>query len=196
MNYSFRKGLGASKVFVGSLTTAGTITINGILTGTNLYADGTPVRVTWLDSVNDRPRGIFGIYNDATETVTYDANVYTGADVTFADGGLIQALTGSDLLSVDTYTLQSEISLATYSVAHTPYYSNVDYSVRIPRLKGDAMGLINLITFADVTAPDDNVIVFIDRCDGYCYSVRPTVETVDSINNSFAQTLEFNVNKR
>ena len=196
MNYSFRKGLGVSQVFVGSLSTAGTITINGVLTGTNLYADGTPVRVTWFDSVNDRPRGIFGIYNNDTETVTYDTNVYTGDDVTFADGGLIQGLTGSDLLSVEAYTLQSEISLATYSVAHTPYYSNVDYSVRTPRFKGNAQGLIDLITFTDVTIPDDNVIVFIDRCKGYCYSVKPTVETVDSINNAFAQALDFKVNKR
>lgn len=196
MNYSFRKGLGASQLFVGSLTTAGIITINGGLTGTNLYADGTPVRVTWFDAINDRPRAVFGIYNDVAETVTYDANVYTGDDVTFVDGGLIQALTGSDLLSVDTYTLQTEISLGTYSVAHTPYYSNVDYSIRTPRIKGNAESLINLITFTDVTTPDSNVIVFVDRCKGYCYSVSPKVDTVDSINNAFAQSLEFQVNKR
>ena len=103
MNYSFRKGCTAEQTFVCSLTTAGTLVINGVLTGTNLYADGTPVRVQWIDATDGRRKGLFGIYDSTSETITYDTRVYTGEAVTFAMGGTIQGFDGSDILPVDTY---------------------------------------------------------------------------------------------
>jgi hypothetical protein len=196
MNYSFRKGCTAEQTFVCSLTTAGTLVINGTLTGTNLFADGTPVRIQWLDISDNRRRGLFGIYDSATETVTYDTRVYTGAAVSFADGGTIQGFDGSDIMPVDTYTLQSEIAVATYSNAHLPYYSNVDYGIKIPRIQGQRADAMQLLHHADLTNVNDCFTVFVDKCDNYAYSVIATTDTLDSINNNFARSLEFKVAKR
>lgn len=196
MNYSFRKGCTSEQTFVCTMSTAGTLVINGLLTGTNLFADGTPVRIQWLDAVDGRRKGLFGVYNLATETITYDTRVYTGEAVTFAQGGTIQGFNGSDILPVDTYTLQSEIAVSTYSNAHLPYYSNVDYGIKIPKIKGDRASAMQVLYHGSVTNVNDCFTVFVDKCDNYAYSVIATSDTLDSINNNFARSLEFKVAKR
>lgn len=192
MNYGFKKGYSnAISNFEADITVEGQLAVSSVVTGTNLYADGTPVRVEWSDV--GRTRVLYGMYRQSGNVVCFDHRVYTGGTIT---GGTIYEFAGNDVINVDTFAIQSEISVATYSLSHIPYYSNVDYTIRTPRIKGDANSLIDLITPVDVTIPEDNVIVFIDRCEEKVYSVRPSIESINSINNVFASALEFNVNKR
>lgn len=192
MNYGFKKGYSnAISNFEADITVEGQLAVSGVVTGTNLYADGTPVRVEWSDV--GRTRVLYGMYRQSGNVVCFDHRVYTGDSIS---GGTIYEYAGNDVINVDTFAMQSEISVATYSLSHIPYYSNVDYTVRVPRIKGDANGLIDLITPVDVTIPEDNSIVFVDRCEEKVYAVSPSIESINSINNVFASALEFKVNKR
>ena len=192
MNYGFKKGYSnAISNFEADITVEGQLAVSSVVTGTNLYADGTPVRVEWSDV--GRTRVLYGMYRQSGNVVCFDHRVYTGGTIS---GGTIYEYAGNDIINVDTFAMQSEISVATYSLSHIPYYSNVDYTIRTPRIKGDAKALIDLVTPTDVTIPENNSIVFVDRCDEKVYAIRPSIESIDSINNVYASALEFNVNKR
>ena len=192
MNYGFKKGYSNPiSNFEADVTVEGQLAVSSVVTGTNLYADGTPVRVEWTDV--GRTRVLYSMYRQSGNVVCFDHRVYTGGTIS---GGTIYEYAGNDVFNVDTFTMQSEISVATYSLSHIPYYANVDYSIRTPRIKGDAKALIDLVTPVDVTIPADNAIVFVDRCDEKVYAVTPTIDTINSVNNVFSRTLDFQVNKR
>lgn len=193
MNYGFKKGYsGAINTFECDVTTDGELDINPLVTGANIYTDGTPVKVEWTTG-SGQVRGLYGIYDGSVDKVYYDPRVYTGDTIS---GGNIYQYAGSDVLQTRTYTLQSELTMASYSEAHLPYYASVDYTVVTPTLMGSYNNLMTLLVPSNVTVPADNSIVFVDRCNNYAYSVYPTTETVSSINDKFVSKLEFKVAKK
>ena len=150
MNYGFKKGYSNPINFEADITVEGQLAVRGVVTGTNLYAAGTPVRVEWTDI--GRTRVLYGMYRQSGNVVCFDHRVYTGGTIS---GGTIYEYAGNDVFNVDTFTMQSEISVATYSLSHIPYYANVDYGIRTPRVK-ETQGANRPSEFVDVTIPEDN----------------------------------------
>lgn len=191
MDYKFRKGYGNSVSFGCQFTTAGELDVDNTVTGIGVYTNGTPVRIEW--NVGGQIKGLYGTYNGDSDKVYYDARVYTGEVIS---GGTMYSYEGSDLVGCTTFTLQSEISNATYSNAHIPYYSNVDYTIKTPIRKGRMADISTLLFHTGINTVADSSIVFMDTCKGYAYSVSPTTESLNSINDKYRKSFEFKVAKK
>lgn len=191
MDYKFRKGYGNSVNLNCTNNTVGELDLDNTITGVAVYDNGTPVRIEW--NVAGQIKGLYGTYDGDSDKVYYDPRVYTGEVIS---GGTMYAYEGSDLMKVTAYTLQSEISNATYSNAHIPYYSNVDYTIKTPLHRGRRSDIESLLFHSGVTTVADSGIVFIDVCNKWAYSVYPTTESLNTINNKFARSFEFKVAKK
>jgi len=191
MDYKFRKGYGNSVQFGCQFTTEGELDVDSSVTGIGVYNNGTPVRIEW--NVAGQIKGLYGTYDGDADKVYYDPRVYTGEVIS---GGTMYSYEGSDLMKVTAYTLQSEISNATYSNAHIPYYSNVDYTIKTPLHRGRRADIDSLLFHSGVTTVADSGNVFIDVCNKWAYSVSPTTESLNTINNKFARSFEFKVAKK
>jgi hypothetical protein len=191
MDYKFRKGYGNSVQFGCQFTTAGELDVDSSVTGIGVYTNGTPVRIEW--NVGGQIKGLYGTYNGDVDKVYYDARVYTGEVIS---GGTMYAYEGNDLMECNQFTLQSEISNATYSNAHIPYYSNVDYTIKTPVRLGRMADITNLLCHHNVAAVSGSSIVFIDECKGYAYSVYPTTESLNTVNDKYAKSFTFKVARK
>lgn len=191
MDYTFRKGYGNSVNFNCTNATEGELDVDSSIAGIGVYANGTPVKVQW--TVGTQIKAVYGTYNGDQDKVFYDPRVYTGEVIS---GGTMYAFEGADLMKVSTFTMQSEISNATYSNAHIPYYSNVDYSIRTPLHRGNRADIESLLFHTGVTNIQQTGIVFVDPCNNWAYSVSPTTESLNTINDKFARRFEFKVCKK
>jgi hypothetical protein len=191
MDYKFRKGYGNSVNFGCQFTTEGELDVDSSVTGIGVYTNGTPVRIEW--NVGGQIKGLYGTYNGDVDKVYYDARVYTGEVIS---GGTMYSYEGSDLMECATFTLQSEISNATYSNAHIPYYSNVDYTIKTPTRKGRMADINDLLSHGSLSSVSGNSIVFLDNCKGYAYSVYPTTESLNTINDKYRRSFEFKVARK
>ena len=191
MDYKFRKGYGNSVNFNCTNATEGELDLDNAIVGVGVYPNGTPVKVTW--NVGGQIKGLYGTYNGDQDKVFYDARVYTGEVIS---GGTMYSFQGADLMKVTSYTMQSEISNATYSNAHIPYYSNVDYSIKTPIHRGRRDDIQTLLSHTGVTNVLQSGIVFMDVCNKWAYSVSPTSESLNTINDKFARSFEFKVCKK
>tara|TARA_R110000803_G_scaffold73797_3_gene137695 strand:- start:933 stop:1508 length:576 start_codon:yes stop_codon:yes gene_type:complete len=191
MDYKFRKGYGNSVNLNCTNATEGELDLDNSIVGVGVYANGTPVKITW--NVSGQVKGLYGTYNGDNDKVYYDPRVYTGEAIS---GGTMYAYEGADLMKVTSYTMQSEISNATYSTAHIPYYSNVDYSIKTQLHRGRRSEIEDLLFHQGITNIPESGIVFMDVCNKWAYSVSPTTESLNTINNKFARSFEFKVAKK
>jgi len=191
MNYTFRKGYSGTVNFNCTQLALGFLGLDNTITGVAVYPNGTPVRIRW--NVGGQTFGLYGIYNGDNDTVSYDPRVYTGATIS---GGTMEGYEGSDILGITNYTLQSEISNSTYSKSHVSYYSNVNYSIKTPVIRGYRADVESLMFHEQVTNPADNAVIFVDTCNNYAYSVSPTLESMDTTNNKFKKSFEFKVARK
>lgn len=193
MDYIIKKGHDAvGNTFECVQGNAGELDINTVVTGVNVYDDGTAVKVEWTEAGTGRNRRLYGIYSATTDKVLYNPAVYTGDDIT----GTIYGYTGAADLIVDVYTLQSEISNAYYGSGHIPYYSNVDYTIKTPVIQGQITQLLGLTTYSTLGDVAANSMVFIDRCDNYAYAVYTDLDSVDSFRGKYKTSIEFKVSRK
>ena len=193
MSYELMKGYSASSSAIeGDVTTEGEFDVNIAASGTQIYADGTPVRVSYVTG-SGQNKAFYGIYDGSVDKIFYDARVYSAETIT---GGLVYQYNNGVSETFDTFTLQSEITTATYSDAHVPYYSSVDFSIVTPLNRGSVNTLLPLLLFQDYSNPHNQSMVLVDRCDNFVYHVVPTTDTINSLNNKYATKLEFKVAKK
>tara|TARA_R110000744_G_scaffold156039_2_gene271545 strand:- start:1751 stop:2326 length:576 start_codon:yes stop_codon:yes gene_type:complete len=191
MDYKFRKGYGNAVNLNCTNSTLGELDLDNTIVGIGVYPNGTPVRVSW--NVGGQLKALYGTYNGDQDKVFYDPRVYTGEVIS---GGTMQSYQGADLMKVTSYTMQSEISNATYSNAHIPYYSNVDYSIKTPIHRGRRGDIESLVFHSGLNTVEQTGIVFVDQCNGWAYSVSPDTESLNTINDKFARSFEFKVCKK
>lgn len=189
-NYRFRKGYSLIGVILaGNVTSTGVFTIDTVTSGTLLFPDRTPVRVEWTD--NGRPRAFYGIYSSDSDTITYDPNVYTADTIT---NGSIGGFTGSDITSVESYSVNVETTVATYGKSYIPYNITREHTLNIPRRRGDFYSEINDLVYSDTIGDKTaTTTCFYDLCDGYAYSISATDSTFRLLNGKYNSTLEFKV---
>jgi len=191
MNYTFRKGYSGQVFFNCTVPTVGTLAVDSSIAGTAVYPNGTAVSIRW--NVGGQIKGLYGIYNGDNDTVTYDPRVYTGEVIS---GGTMNGYNGADVLGITNYKLQSKISNATYSSAHIAYYSNIDYTIKTPVIRGYRGDVESLMFHTQLSTAADNSVVFIDSCNNYAYSVSPTISSMDTTNNKFKKSFEFKVARK
>ena len=191
MDYKFKKGYGNAVNLNCTNATEGELDLDNTIVGVAVYPNRTPVKITW--TVGGQVKGLYGTYSGDNDKVYYDPRVYTGEVIS---GGVMQSYEGADFMEVATYTMQSEISNATYSNAHIPYYSNIDYTIKTPLHRGRRVEIERLLFHSGVTTVQETGIVFVDTCNGWAYSVSPTTDTLNTINDKFASSFEFKVAKK
>jgi hypothetical protein len=143
------------------------------------------VKVVYTDTYE---RAIYGVCTDAsTGEITFDENIYTASLSTFS--GTVYQYNDANVDEVSVYRIAVDVENGLYSKAYTQYTSNISYSLIIPSRRNTYFGVAStLVTSSDV--------IFVDLCDNVAYGVGISDISLDTINNKFKSSLEFNIATR
>lgn len=143
------------------------------------------VRIVYTDTYE---KAVYGVCTNAvTGEFTFDENIYPVGPSSVT--ATIYKYNSADVEETDVYRIAVDVENGLYSKAYTQYESNVTYSLIIPAKRNEYFGAAStIITSADVA--------FADYCDSKAYGVGLSDASLDTLNNKFKSSLEFNIATR
>ena len=133
-------------------------------------------------------KAIYGVCTDFnTGEITFDKDIYPVELTNFS--GTVFKYNNTDIYETSIYRIGVDVENGLYSKAYNQYTSNISYSLIIP-VKRDTYfgGASTVITSSDVA--------FADLCDSKAYGVGLSDISLDTLNNKFKSSLEFNIATR
>lgn len=143
------------------------------------------VRIVYTDVYE---KAVYGVCtNPVTGEFTFDENIYpvgpSGITAT------IFKYNSTDVYETSVYRIGIDVDNGLYSKAYSQYASNTSYSLIIPTKKNEYFGVASSI----ITPPN---VAFADLCDNKAYGVGLSDISLDTLNNKFKSSLEFNIATR
>jgi hypothetical protein len=143
------------------------------------------VRIVYTDVYE---KAVYGVCtNPVTGEFTFDENIYpvgpSGITAT------IFKYNSTDVYETSVYRIGIDVENGLYSKAYSQYASNTSYSLIIPTKKSEYFGVASSI----ITPPN---VAFADLCDNKAYGVGLSDISLDTLNNKFKSSLEFNIATR
>ena len=143
------------------------------------------VRIVYTDVYE---KAVYGVCtNPVTGEFTFDENIYpvgpSGITAT------IFKYNSTDVHETSVYRIGIDVDNGLYSKAYSQYASNTSYSLIIPTKKNEYFGVASSI----ITPPN---VAFADLCDNKAYGVGLSDISLDTLNNKFKSSLEFNIATR
>jgi hypothetical protein len=143
------------------------------------------VRIVYTDVYE---KAVYGVCtNPVTGEFTFDENIYpvgpSGITAT------IFKYNSADVYETSVYRIGIDVDNGLYSKAYSQYASNTSYSLIIPTKKNEYFGVASSI----ITPPN---VAFADLCDNKAYGVGLSDISLDTLNNKFKSSLEFNIATR
>ena len=154
-------------------------------TPTGNYQARDVVRIVYTDTYE---KAVYGVCTNAvTGEFTFDENIYpvgpSGITAT------IFKYNSADVHETSVYRVAVDVENGLYSKAYNQYASNISYSLIIPTKRNEYFGAASTI----ITSPD---VAFADLCDSKVYGVGLSDISLDTLNNKFKSSLEFNIATR
>lgn len=154
-------------------------------TPTGNYQARDVVRIVYTDTYE---KAVYGVCTNAvTGEFTFDENIYpvgpSGITAT------IFKYNSADVHETSVYRVAVDVENGLYSKAYNQYASNISYSLIIPTKRDEYFGAASTI----ITSPD---VAFADLCDSKAYGVGLSDISLDTLNNKFKSSLEFNIATR
>ena len=181
----FRQGTDPSSPFggIGFTKIADNVVRAGSNIGNVVLRD--VVKISYNDTFQ---KAIYGVCtNESTGEITFDENIYPVALSTFT--GTVFRYNDTDVEEVSVYRIGIDVENGLYSKAYNQYASNISYSLIIPAKRNEYFGVSSII----ITSPD---VAFLDLCDSKAYGVGLSEISLDTLNNKFKSSLEFNIATR
>lgn len=155
------------------------------ITPTGNYQARDVVRIVYTDTYE---KAVYGVCTNAvTGEFTFDENIYpvgpSGITAT------IFKYNSADVYETSVYRVAVDVENGLYSKAYNQYASNISYSLIIPAKRNEYFGAASTI----ITSPD---VAFVDLCDSKAYGVGLSDISLDTLNNKFKSSLEFNIATR
>ena len=155
------------------------------ITPTGNYQARDVVRIVYTDTYE---KAVYGVCTNAvTGEFTFDENIYpvgpSGITAT------IFKYNSPDVYETSVYRVAVDVENGLYSKAYNQYASNISYSLIIPTKRNEYFGAASTI----ITSPD---VAFVDLCDSKAYGVGLSDISLDTLNNKFKSSLEFNIATR
>jgi hypothetical protein len=155
------------------------------ITPTGNYQARDVVRIVYTDTYE---KAVYGVCTNAvTGEFTFDENIYpvgpSGITAT------IFKYNSADVYETSVYRVSVDVENGLYSKAYNQYASNISYSLIIPTKRDEYFGAASTI----ITFPD---VAFVDLCDSKAYGVGLSDISLDTLNNKFKSSLEFNIATR
>ena len=155
------------------------------ITPTGNYQARDVVRIVYTDTYE---KAVYGVCtNAATGEFTFDEDIYpvgpSGITAT------IFKYNSPDVYETSVYRVAVDVENGLYSKAYNQYASNISYSLIIPTKRNEYFGAASTI----ITSPD---VAFVDLCDSKAYGVGLSDISLDTLNNKFKSSLEFNIATR
>lgn len=155
------------------------------ITPTGNYQARDVVRIVYTDTYE---KAVYGVCTNAvTGEFTFDENIYpvgpSGITAT------IFKYNSADVHETSVYRVAVDVENGLYSKAYNQYASNISYSLIIPTKRNEYFGAASTI----ITSPD---VAFADLCDSKAYGVGLSDISLDTLNNKFKSSLEFNIATR
>lgn len=155
------------------------------ITPTGNYQARDVVRIVYTDTYE---KAVYGVCTNAvTGEFTFDENIYpvgpSGITAT------IFKYNSADVYETSVYRVAVDVENGLYSKAYNQYASNISYSLIIPTKRNEYFGAASTI----ITSPD---VAFVDLCDSKAYGVGLSDISLDTLNNKFKSSLEFNIATR
>ena len=143
------------------------------------------VRIVYTDTYE---KAVYGVCTNAvTGEFTFDENIYpvgpSGITAT------IFKYNSADVHETSVYRVAVDVENGLYSKAYNQYASNISYSLIIPTKRDEYFGAASTI----ITSSD---VAFADLCDSKAYGVGLSEISLDTLNNKFKSSLEFNIATR
>lgn len=143
------------------------------------------VRIVYTDTYE---KAVYGVCTNAvTGEFTFDENIYPVGPSSIT--ATIYKYNSVDIEEADVYRIAVDVENGLYSKAYKQYESNVTYSLIIPAKRNEYFGGSSKI----ITSPN---IAFADLCDSKAYGVGLSDASLDTLNNKFKSSLEFNIATR
>ena len=155
------------------------------ITPTGNYQARDVVRIVYTDTYE---KAVYGVCTNAvTGEFTFDENIYpvgpSGITAT------IFKYNSADVHETSVYRVAVDVENGLYSKAYNQYASNISYSLIIPTKRDEYFGAASTI----ITSSD---VAFADLCDSKAYGVGLSEISLDTLNNKFKSSLEFNIATR
>lgn len=155
------------------------------ITPTGNYQARDVVRIVYTDTYE---KAVYGVCTNAvTGEFTFDEDIYpvgpSGITAT------IFKYNSPDVYETSVYRVAVDVENGLYSKAYNQYASNISYSLIIPTKRNEYFGAASII----ITSPD---VAFVDLCDSKAYGVGLSDISLDTLNNKFKSSLEFNIATR
>lgn len=155
------------------------------ITPTGNYQARDVVRIVYTDTYE---KAVYGVCTNAvTGEFTFDENIYpvgpSGITAT------IFKYNSADVYETSVYRVAVDVENGLYSKAYNQYASNISYSLIIPTKRNEYFGAASTI----ITSSD---VAFADLCDSKAYGVGLSDISLDTLNNKFKSSLEFNIATR
>ena len=133
-------------------------------------------------------KAVYGVCtNPVTGEFTFDENIYpvgpSGITAT------IFVYNTTDVYETSIYRIGVDVENGLYSKAYNQYTSNISYSLIIPTKRDTYFGGASTV----ITSSD---VAFADLCDSKAYGVGLSDISLDTLNNKFKSSLEFNIATR
>jgi|11BtaG_2_1085332.scaffolds.fasta_scaffold01172_6 hypothetical protein len=144
------------------------------------------VRIVYTDGYE---KSVYAICTDNVggATFEFDEKIYPVSLSTF--NSEIRVYNTNTVHTADVYRIAVDVQNGMYSKAYTQYNSNISYSLIIPEKRIGYFGASDVI----ITSKD---VVFVDFCDTLAYGVGLSEKSLDTLNNKFRSSLEFNIATR
>jgi len=143
------------------------------------------VKVVYTDVYE---KAVYGVCtNQSTGEITFDENIYPVNPSSFT--ATVFLYNDTDVDEVSVYRIGVDVENGLYSKAYNQYESNISYSLIIPAKRNQYFGVTSTI----VTSPN---VAFLDLCDSKAYGVGLSDISLDTLNNRFKSSLEFNIATR
>lgn len=155
------------------------------ITPTGNYQARDVVRIVYTDTYE---KAVYGVCTNAvTGEFTFDENIYpvgpSGITAT------IFKYNSTDVYETSVYRIGIDVENGLYSKAYNQYASNTSYSLIIPTKKNEYFGVAS-----SIITPSN--VAFADLCDNKAYGVGLSDISLDTLNNKFKSSLEFNIATR
>ena len=143
------------------------------------------VKVVYTDVYE---KAVYGVCtNQSTGEITFDENIYSVNPSSFT--ATVFLYNDTDIDEVNLYRIGIDVENGLYSKAYSQYASNTSYSLIIPTKKNEYFGVAS-----SIITPSN--VAFADLCDNKAYGVGLSDISLDTLNNKFKSSLEFNIATR
>ncbi len=144
------------------------------------------VKISYTDTYQ---KAVYGVCTNAVGAAAFefDENIYPVGPSSIT--ATIYRYNTTDVYESSVYRIAVDVENGLYSKAYNQYASNISYSLIIPAKRDEYFGVASTI----ITSPD---VAFADLCDSKAYGVGLSDISLDTLNNKFKSSLEFNIATR